>query len=103
MGQGRVITDSATAAAVTFPIGFVPRYVKIAFLAGSGLGAAGCQYEWYEGMPNASAIATAANGARTYVTTTAAGGITVDPVGSSFSIGALINVASATYQWQAIG
>src|SRR5690349_25137154 len=89
---GQVVTDSGTAAAATFTIGFVPRIVRFHNLTDR------ISDEWYEGMSAANSLHTVAAGTRTLETTN---GITVS--GNTFSVTATTMVASKSFYWEAIG
>lgn len=91
---GNVVTDSATAAAATFTVGFVPRIVRIHNLTDR------ISDEWYSGMDAYSSLHTAAAGTRTLETTN---GISVDAAAGSFTVKAATMVASKTFVWEAIG
>lgn len=90
---GRAVTDSATAAAATFNVGFVPRIVRFHNLTDR------ISDEWYEGMAAASSLHTVAAGTRTLETTN---GITVNDDGT-FTVTAVTMVASKTFAWEAVG
>src|SRR3990167_6898905 len=91
---GRYIT-TGTAAAVTFTIGFKPRWVRVLNEAASS-----SSFEFYEGMADASAIKRAVAGDLTKVTT-----LGITPSASGFVIGldTDVNVASEQLNWIAIG
>lgn len=65
-------TDSTTATAQTFNIGFVPRKVVITMIAGTGFP---IEWTWYEGLPANTLLKSVSTGPNTV--DTAAGGITV--------------------------
>jgi hypothetical protein len=90
---GKIVTDSATAAAATIPVGFVPRVVRFRNVTDR------ISDEWYEGMAAASSIHTVATGTVTLETTN---GITVNADGT-FTLTAVTMVASKTFAWEAIG
>lgn len=85
---GKIVTDSATAAAATISLPFTPRYVKFVNATDR------IQDEWYEGMASASSIHTVAAGTVTLETTN---GIAVS--GASFTLTATTLVASKTFYW----
>jgi phosphatidylserine synthase len=89
---GQVVTDSATAAAATFTIGFVPRYVRFVNLTDR------ITDEWFEGMSSANSLHTVAAGTQTLETTN---GIAVS--GSTFTVTATTMVASKSFYWIAKG
>ena len=90
---GKIVTDSATAAAATIAVGFVPRVVRFRNVTDR------ISDEWYEGMAAASSIHTVAVGTVTLETTN---GITVNTDGT-FTVTATTMVASKTFAWEAIG
>lgn len=90
---GHVVTDSATAAAATFTVGFIPRIVRFHNVTDR------ISDEWLKGMAAASSIHTVAAGTRTLETTN---GITVGTDGT-FSVTAVTMVASKTFVWEAVG
>lgn len=90
---GKIVTDSATAAAATIAVGFVPRVVRFRNVTDR------ISDEWYEGMAAASSIHTVAAGTVTLETTN---GITVNTDGT-FTVTATTMVASKTFAWEAIG
>ncbi len=90
---GSVVTDSATAAAATIAVGFVPRVVKFHNITDR------ISDEWYEGMAAASSRHIVATGVVTLETTN---GITVNTDGT-FTLTAVTMVASKTFAWEAIG
>lgn len=90
---GQVVTDSGTAAAATFTVGFIPRVVRFHNLTDR------ISDEWYEGMAAASSLHTVAAGTRTLEATN---GITVGTDGT-FTVTATTMVASKSFYWEAIG
>ena len=90
---GLAVTTSATAAAATFTVGFVPRIVRFHNVTDR------ISDEWYQGMAAASSIHTVAVGTRTLEATN---GITVGTDGT-FTVTAVTMVASKTFVWEAIG
>ena len=102
---GYAVTSAATAAAQSFLVGFKPRVVRFHNVTDR------ISAEWHEGMASASAIQTAAAGARTLETTNgvAVGEVTVvglDGVtrtGWGFTMTAVSMVASKTFAWEAVG
>ncbi|TFZ81327.1 hypothetical protein [Candidatus Macondimonas diazotrophica] len=90
---GYVVTDSGTAAATTFNVGFKPRMVRFHNLTDR------ISDEWYEGMAAASSLHTVAAGTRTLETTN---GITVNDDGT-FTVTAVTMVASKSFAWEAVG
>jgi hypothetical protein len=68
-------------------VGFTPGEVEVQNTA------TGVRLFWQEGMPDASAIATAANGDRTYITSN---GITPRPNG--FRVGSAAGTGAAVYR-----
>src|SRR3990167_11298029 len=91
---GRYI-DTGTVAAVTFTLGFKPRWVRILNEAASSSG-----FEWYEGMADASAIKRALAGDLTVVTTN---GITPSASGFTIGLDTDVNVINEQLDWIAIG
>jgi hypothetical protein len=89
----RATTDSATAAAATFTIGFVPRVVRVHNVTDR------ISQEWFEGMAAASALNSAADGVRTLITSN---GITVGTDGT-VTLPAAIMVASKVFAVECIG
>lgn len=89
---GQVVTDSASAAAATFTLGFAPRYVRFVNLTDR------IQDEWFEGMSAANSLHTVAAGTVTLETTN---GVTVS--GSTFTLTATTMVASKSFYWVAFG
>jgi hypothetical protein len=89
---GKVVSDSGTAAAQTFTLGFAPRVVRFHNLTDR------ISDEWYEGMDPASSLHSVAAGTRTLETTN---GIAVS--GNTFTVTATTMVASKTFYWEAIG
>jgi phosphatidylserine synthase len=89
---GQVVTDSATAAAATFTVGFTPRVVRFHNLTDR------ISDEWFEGMAAASSLHTVAAGTRTLETSN---GITV--ANNGFTVNATTMVASKSFYWEAIG
>lgn len=92
-------TDATTAAAMTFPLGFTPRVVRVHNLTDR------ISDEWFEGMAAASSLHTIATGVRTLIT---ADGITVIPQnnaggGASIMLDANTMVASKVFAIEAIG
>lgn len=87
---GSVVTDSATAAAATFTLGFAPRVIRFHNLTDR------ISDEWYEGMAAYSSLHTVAAGTRTLETTN---GISVS--GNTFTVKAATMVASKTFAWEA--
>src|SRR3990167_11476359 len=87
---GRYI-DTGTVAAVTFTIGFKPRWVRVLNEAASS-----SSFEWYEGMADASAIKRAVAGDLTKVTTN---GITVSESGFIIGLYTDVNVISEQLDW----
>jgi hypothetical protein len=92
IATGYVVTDSGTAAATTFTLGFEPRIVRFHNVTDR------ISDEWQAGMANASSIHTVANGTRTLETTN---GISVS--GNTFTVTATTIPASKTFVWEAIG
>ena len=90
---GYVVSDSATAAAATFTVGFIPRIVRFHNVTDR------ISDEWLTGMAAASSIHTVAAGTRTLETTN---GITVGTDGT-FTVTAVTMVASKTFVWEAVG
>lgn len=90
---GKIVTDSATAAAATIAVGFVPRVVRFRNVTDR------ISDEWYEGMAAASSIHTVAAGTVTLETTN---GITVNADGT-FTLTAVTMAASKVFAWEAIG
>jgi hypothetical protein len=95
LAVGRYLTD-ATAAAITITTGFKPRYVKVQNLNASGYAA----MEWYEGMADASAVLTGADGAISVITTL---GITVSEHGFVIGLQTDVNVINEQLSWVAQG
>ena len=89
---GQVVTDSATAAAATFTLGFAPRHIKFVNATDRIID------EWFEGMASASSIHTVAAGTNTLETTN---GIAVS--GNTFTLTATTMVASKTFYYIAQG
>lgn len=97
---GLATTSSATAAATSFVVGFLPRVVRFHNVTDR------ISDEWYEGMAAASSIHTVAAGTRTLETTN---GITVGEVtdsytgavGKGFTVTATTAVASKSFSWEA--
>ena len=100
MTTGKVVSDAGAAAAATFSLGFVPRYVKFVNLTDRTID------EWFDGMAAASSLHTVAAGT---VTLETAHGITVnapsavDGSGNSFTVDSTTMVASKTFYWVAFG
>lgn len=94
VATGRYL-DTGTVAAYTFTLGFKPRYVKIQNLNASGYAA----MEWYEGMADASAVLTGADGAVSVITTL---GITVSDTGFTMGLQTDVNVTSEQVSWLAL-
>lgn len=90
LAVGQIVTDSATAAAVTITLGFKPRYVRFVNLTDR------ITDEWFEGMSAANSLHTVAAGTMTLETTN---GITVS--GNTFSLTATTMVASKSFFWEA--
>lgn len=94
LATGDYLTD-ATAAAVTFTIGFKARYVK-----GVNVNASGdVMLEWIEGMAAASAIKTAIDGTRSLITTL---GITVADKTITFGLDTDLVVINEQMRWLAM-
>ena len=91
---GRYI-DTGTVAAVTFTIGFKPRWVRVINEAASS-----SSFEWFEGMADASAIKRAVAGDLTTVTTN---GITPSASGFTLGLDTDVLVTSEQLDWIAIG
>jgi hypothetical protein len=89
---GKIVTDSATAAAATLTLGFTPRYFKFVNLTDR------ITDEWFEGMASASSLHEVAAGTKTLETTN---GIAVS--GVSVTLTATTLVASKTFYWVAVG
>ena len=89
---GQVVSDSGSAAAATFTVGFNPRVVRFHNLTDR------ISDEWLEGMAAASSLHTVAAGTRTLETTN---GITV--ANGAFTVTATTMVASKSFYWEAIG
>lgn len=89
---GRAVTDSATAAATTFTLGFAPRIVRFHNLTDR------ISDEWFEGMAAYESLHTVAAGTRTLETTN---GISVS--GNTFTVKAATMAANKTFAWEAIG
>jgi len=92
---GRYLTSS-TAAAFDITTGFLPRYVKVQNLNASGYAA----MEWYEGMDDASAVLTGADGAISLITSL---GITPSSRGFTVGLQTDVNVINEQLSWMAIG
>lgn len=90
---GQLVTDASAAAAVTIPLGFVPRVVRLHNVTDR------ISQEWFEGMAAASALNTIAAGTRTLDLTT---GPTVDAFGN-VTFPATAMLASKTFYYEAIG
>jgi hypothetical protein len=105
LASGVVVTD-ATPTPLTFNVGFVPRYIKFANVAGAGVGAVA---EWFDGMPSSVAacvaMATTAAGARALTAAGAGIAVGTPALGSAgqFTVPAAIAVASSSFAWQAMG
>ena len=94
VAAGRYITDAA-AAAFNITTGFKPRYVRVLNTT------SGDQYEWFEGMADASALkVTAATSAISLITTL---GITVAARGFTIGLDLDVNVISEQLSWIALG
>lgn len=96
---GLIVTDSASAAAITVSLGFLPRIVRFRNVTDR------ISDEWYEGMASASSIHTVAAGT---VTLEATNGIAVTGSANGattcgFTLTATTMVASKTFVWEAIG
>ena len=89
---GRIVTTSASAAALTLDVGFVPRRVIFHNLTDR------LSEEWLEGMAADSALHTAVDGVQTLITSN---GVTVS--GNTFTLTATTMVASKTFGWVAEG
>lgn len=89
---GQVVTDSASAAAATFTLGFIPRHIKFVNLTDR------ITDEWFEGMSAANSLHIVAAGTQTLETTN---GITVS--GVTFAVTATTMVASKSFFWLAEG
>jgi hypothetical protein len=87
-----VADAGATGVAMTFSVGFTPRYVEFVNATDR------IADKWFSGMADDSAIETAANGT---VTLETSGGITVDA--GQFAVHADLVPASKTGYWIAIG
>lgn len=88
--------DSSVSDNTEITVGFKPRYVCIANLAGSGL----VQMEWFEGMASDSGLKTSIAGARSLVTSN---GITVQDDGFLIGLDTDLLVNSEQLSWMAIG
>jgi len=86
--------DDGTAAAFTITTGFKPRYVRVVNVA------SGDEYEWFEGMADASAYKRVAAGTASIPTTL---GITVTNRGFTVGLDTDINVTNEQLSWMAIG
>jgi hypothetical protein len=89
---GKIVTTSASAAALTLTLGFTPRVFRIHNFTDR------ISDEWYDGMADAESLHTVANGTRTLETTN---GIDVD--GNEVTMTATTMVASKVFYWEAIG
>lgn len=89
---GQVVTDSGSAAAATFTLGFKPRYICFVNLTDRIVD------QWFEGMSAANSLHTVAAGTQTLETTN---GITVS--GTTFTLTATTMVASKSFFWMAEG
>lgn len=89
---GQVVTDSGAAAAATFTLGFVPRYIKFVNLTDRIID------EWFETMAAASSLHTVAAGT---VTNELTNGITVS--GNTFTVTATTLAASKSFFYLAHG
>lgn len=87
---GKIVTTSASAAALTISLGFTPREVNFHNFTDR------ISDQWLEGMASAESLHTVANGTRTLETTN---GIAVS--GNSFTLTATTMVASKTFYWEA--
>ena len=83
-------TDSATAAAATFTVGFAPRRICIENLTDS------IRQDWYEGMAAGYAVQTVLNGTRSLSTTTGPT-VTSSTGGGTFTVPAATMVASKSF------
>ena len=92
--HGVIVSDAGAAAALTIPVGFLPRYVKFVNLTDR------ITNEWFEGMASASSLNEAAAGTKTLETTN---GIAVSATNNSFTLTAATMVASKTFYWVAEG
>jgi len=90
---GRYLTDG-TAAAYNINTGFKPRYVRVINLTDRN------ENEWLEGMADASALHTIADGTRTLTTT-----LGITPLDNGFTVGldTDVNVTAKQISWIAIG
>lgn len=90
---GRYI-DTGTAAAITLTTGFKPRWVKVLNVT------SGDEYEWMEGMADASAMKRVTAGTSSIITTL---GITVSESGFIIGLDTDVNVTSEQLSWIAVG
>lgn len=79
VATGSYIDVAGSPAVANLAVGFPARHVRLLNQTDNIL------LEWFEGMAANSAIQTAANGARTVVTTPATGGIAVTDRGVAFT------------------
>lgn len=86
--------DTGTVAAYTITTGFKPRYVRVINLTDRN------EYEWFEGMADASAYKKVAAGTGTLITTL---GVTVSASGFSVGIDLDVLVSSSQISWIAMG
>jgi len=94
LATGRYL-DTGSVAAYTFTTGFKPRYVKVIN------NTSGDQYEWVEGMADASAHKRVAAGTGGASITTL--GITVSATGFIMGLDLDVNVTSEQVSWVALG
>jgi hypothetical protein len=93
IATGKWVSDAgASGVAMTFTIGFTPRYVSFVNATDR------ITDEWYSGMAADSAVETAAAGTRTLETS---GGVTVTD--GKFTVHADLVPASKTGYWVALG
>ncbi len=92
---GYLVTDSATAAAHTISLGFVPRYFKITNLTDR------TAEEWYTGVASGTSLLTAAAGTRTFTTGNLTLGTAAAGTADQVTIGATFFAASKAFAWEA--
>jgi hypothetical protein len=94
VATGYVVSDSGTAAATVFTLGFTPRVITFVNLTDR------ITYEWYAGMASGSALKTVAAGTRTL---DASSDLVVTLSDRTFTVAAAAIPASKAFAWRAEG
>ncbi|PFH12849.1 MULTISPECIES: hypothetical protein [Burkholderia] len=99
---GVVVTDSATAAALTITCGFKPRIIRWVNVTSSG---ALTKDEWYDGMAANNSVHTVGSTGVVTLSTTAGPSVGAPATGNdgTFTMPAASVPASSSFVWEAIG